>query len=168
MQERDHGGIFAPSPAGAPGYRGGVQLTGLPTEDVLDLVLADLPDVRQQLELAHDEACATVAADLLEPCRARIAMLLGCRDELEGLDADALAALAGWPTSDRFDERQRACLALTEQFVIDVASTDDELVAAVRDHLGDVGLLDFVSALLVVEQRQRLRLTWERIFEDPS
>jgi alkylhydroperoxidase family enzyme len=145
-----------------------VQLTGLPTEDVLDLVLADLPDVRQQLELAHDEACATVAAELLEPCRARIAMLLGCREELEGLDDATISELVRWPTSDRFDERQRACLALAEQFVIDVASTDDELVGAVRDHLGDVGLHDFVSALLVVEQRQRLRLTWERVFGDPT
>ena len=26
------------------------------------------------------------------------------------------------------------------------------------------GLVDFVNALLVVEQRQRLRLTWERLF----
>jgi alkylhydroperoxidase family enzyme len=145
-----------------------VQLTGLPTEDVLDIVLADLPDVREQLELAHDEACATVAAELLEPCRARVAMLLGCREELEGLDDATIAELVRWPTSERFDDRQRACLALTEQFVIDVASTDDDLVGAVRDHLGDVGLHDFVSALLVVEQRQRLRLTWERVFGDPA
>jgi alkylhydroperoxidase family enzyme len=143
-----------------------VQLAGLPTEDVLDLVLADLPEVREQLELAHDEACATVASDLLEPCRARIAQLLGCTEELEGADPAWLAELTRWPTSPAIDDRQRACLAFTEQFVIDVASMDDALAEAVRTHLGDVGLHDFTSALLVVEQRQRLRLTWARLFGD--
>lgn len=41
---------------------------------------------------------------------------------------------------------------------------DDATVAAVHEHLGEQGLVDFVSAVLVVEQRQRLRLTWELLF----
>ena len=46
---------------------------------------------------------------------------------------------------------------------LDVASIDDDTVAAVRDHLGDEGLANFVNALLVVEQRIRLRLVWDRL-----
>jgi hypothetical protein len=36
----------------------------------------------------------------------------------------------------------------------------------VRDELGEQGLVDFVSALLVIEQRQRLRLTWAQLFTE--
>ena len=52
--------------------------------------------------------------------------------------------------------------------MIDVASLDDATAGAVRDELGEEGLVDFVNALLVVEQRQRLRLIWERLFGDVS
>ena len=75
---------------------------------------------------------------------------------------ELLAALPDWPTADRFDARDRAVLALTEQFVIDVANIDDALLAQARAHLGD-GLADFLNALLVTEQRQRLSLAWERL-----
>ena len=66
----------------------------------------------------------------------------------------------------RAERRQRACLAFTEQFVIDVAGLDDATAGAVRDELGEQGLVDFVSALLVIEQRQRLRLTWAQLFTE--
>ena len=39
---------------------------------------------------------------------------------------------------------------------------------AVVEHLGEQGLADFAAALLVVEQRLRLRLTWQRLFEPAS
>ena len=60
------------------------------------------------------------------------------------------------------------CLAFCEQFVIDVANLDDALAAAVADELGADGLVDFTNALLVVEQRQRLRLAWERLGLAPA
>ena len=59
-------------------------------------------------------------------------------------------------------------MAFTEQFVIDVAGLDDATCAAVRDELGEQGLVDFVNALLVVEQRQRLRLVWAQLFGDAA
>lgn len=146
-----------------------------PTDEVLDDVLADQPDVRASLAEAWMQAWATVDPALLELCRLRIAMLLGCDVERAartpaaveaGSSDETIAVLADWPRSDRFGPRERACLAFTEQFVIDVAGMDDATVAAVREELGEQALVDFVSALLVVEQRQRLRLTWERLFED--
>jgi hypothetical protein len=46
-----------------------------------------------------------------------------------------------------------------------VAGLGDELALAVAEHLGPQGLADFTAALLVLEQRQRLRLAWERLLE---
>lgn len=146
-----------------------------PTDEVLDAVLADRPDVRAELDHAWTQAWAVVDPVVLELCRLRVAMLLGCDAELAartpgasdaGLREDTIAVLGDWPRSDRFGAPERACLAFTEQFVIDVAGMDDSTVATVHEHLGEQGLADFVSALLVVEQRQRLRLTWARLFED--
>ena len=145
-----------------------------PADEVLSRVLRDRPDVLAELTAAHDAAWASVDPVLLELCRLRVAMLLGNEADIvtrtpvavaAGLDEQAVAELASWPTSPRFDARTRACLALTEQFVIDVASTDDSLPAGVAAHLGSAGLVDFTHALLVVEQRQRLRLAWDRLLE---
>jgi alkylhydroperoxidase family enzyme len=74
-----------------------------------------------------------------------------------------IEALPSWPSSAQFTTAQRACLALTEEFVIDVASSTDEALAAVSAELGEQAMADFVSALLVVEQRQRLSMMWERL-----
>ena len=48
--------------------------------------------------------------------------------------------------------------------MIDVAGLDDSTAFAARDELGEDRSADFVNALLVVEQRQRLRLIWARLF----
>jgi alkylhydroperoxidase family enzyme len=147
------------------------------TTDVLDAMLAPHPDVRDALADAWTAAWTSVDPVLLELCRLRIAMLLGCDDELAartpaaldaGLDDSTVAVLAAWPYDERFGARERACLAFTEQFVIDVAGLDDATAFAVRDELGEDGLADFVNALLVVEQRQRLRLTWVRLFPEAA
>ncbi len=97
-------------------------------------------------------------------------MMLSCRAEASsrpdgtGVPGELLDAIAAWPSDPRFDEADRACLAFTEHYVMDVASVDDDTVARVREHLGDAGLQNFVSALLIVEQRIRLRLVWDRLF----
>ena len=98
----------------------------------------------------------------------RLRVRAGLRTEAAvaaGLDEATIVDLPAWPTSERFGRRERACLAFCEQFVIDVAGMDDELAFAVSDELGLQAFRDFVGALLVVEQRQRLRLTYERLFD---
>ncbi len=126
------------------------------TTATLTTVLADRPDVLDQLEAAHEAAMAAIDPQLLELCQRRISMLLG-------RDGDADPDLAQWPSSPAYDDTQRACLAYTEQHVIDVARMDDATVAAVADALGADGLVNFANALLVVEQRIRLRLIWESL-----
>ena len=73
-------------------------------------------------------------------------------------------ALPHWPSSPLFDDRQRACLAYTEQHVIDVATMDDETVARIVAVLGPDGAADFAHELLVIEQRLRLTMIWDRLF----
>ncbi len=134
-------------------------------EQHLQTVLADRGDVLTHLTAAHSAAQTAIAPRLLELCRARMATLLGgdAPTTDHTIPTETYAALAQWPSSDLFDATDRACLAFTEQFVIDVASLDDPTAAAVREALGDQGFADFVSALLVIEQRQRLHLMWSRL-----
>ena len=148
-----------------------------PTAVVLADRLAGHPDVLQHLVDAEQAAWASVDPVLLELCRLRVAMLLDCGPDLRartpaavaaGLDEATVAELALWPTSPRFGTRERAALGFTEQFVIDVGTLGDDLAFALRDELGDDGFASFVSALLVVEQRQRLRLAWSRLFGEEA
>ncbi len=143
------------------------------TPDVMASVLVDQPQIDQHLAAAHDEAWRAVDPVLLELVRLRVAMLLDNQAELRtrtvaavgaGLDEATVAELSLWPTSPRFGPTERACLDFAEQWVIDVASLSDDQAAAVSARLGDEGLAHFASALLVIEQRQRLRLAWTRLF----
>jgi len=142
--------------------------------DLFAAVLGEHPDVLEPLEDLHDAAWRVADPVLLELCRLRIAFILGCEFEQElrtpvaaGLDEATRGELPLWPTSKLFGPRERACLALCEQFVIDVASMNDDLIFAVSGQLGADELRDFVRGLLVVEQRQRLRLAWERLLDSP-
>jgi hypothetical protein len=135
------------------------------TSATFDRVLQTVPEVAHAVHLSAD-GTAVVPGDLLEVCRLRVAMLLGNEAllaEARVQQADLVADLPNWPTSSRFSTAQRACLALTEEFVIDVASSSDESLAAVTAELGEQGMADFVSALLITEQRQRLAMMWERL-----
>jgi len=105
---------------------------------------------------------------LLELARLRTATLLrydaergrrSARARAAGLTEAKVAELPAWPTSPLFTPRERACLALAEQFVIDAAGVTDSLVVGVTDHLGAEGCYAFVQALSVLETFQRACLT---------
>jgi alkylhydroperoxidase family enzyme len=130
-------------------------------------VLREHPAVLDALKASQTAAWAAVDPDLLDLCRMRIAMLLG-DDEASapGLDAEIVDALPAWPSSPLFSAKERAGLAFTEQFVIDVASMTEPEVETLKAELGPDGLANFVNALLVIEQRERLRLAWRRLFPE--
>jgi len=145
---------------------------GADTAEIVTAVLRQHPEIARRLADLRAAAWRVVDPALLELCRLRIAQLLG--DEREqamrtpdalasGLDEATIADLRRWPTSDHFGARERACLAFCEQFVIDVAGLTDEVAGAVSGQLGPAAFVDFVNAVLIVEQRQRLRLAWERL-----
>lgn len=125
------------------------------TDAILETHLAAHPDVLEQLNLARDAAWATVDQQLLGKCEQRIREILGTAEHNE---------LSNWYSDSSLTAAERACLAFTEEYMIDVASLTDSAAAAVREQLGDQATVDFVSALLVVEQRQRIALTWATVF----
>lgn len=125
------------------------------TDAILERHLAAHPDVLEQLNLARDAAWSTVDHRLLGLCEQRLREILGTADE---------TILADWYSSTDLSPTEKACIAFTEEYMIDVASLTDDTAARVREHLGDQATADFVSALLVVEQRQRIALTWTTVF----
>ena len=146
---------------------------GTTTDEAIAVTLAEHPQVAASLAAAHAAAWQVVDPVVLELCRLRLAQLFGDTAELAvrtpaavaaGLDESMVLELSGWPRSARFGPRERACLAFCEQFFVDVANVTMDDTAAISAELGVQGLADFVSALLVIEQRLRLRLTWEQLF----
>jgi alkylhydroperoxidase family enzyme len=104
---------------------------------------------------------------LLELCRLRIAQILGCQSELSvrhqvaldaGLDEGKVAALASWPSDDRFGPLERACLNLAEQFVLDPNLITDEDAAAVSGSIGEPGLVALTEALALFDGFCRLQM----------
>ena len=116
---------------------------------LFDSVLAELSEVGDALQELNVAARAAVDPALLAVCEARIATLLGA-----GGTSEQQRSLS---------HAEAACLAFTEQFVVDVAGMDDATVDAVRAVLGDEGLVNLANALLVVEQRWRMQLMWAKV-----
>ena len=101
---------------------------------------------------------------LLELCRLRIATLLefeaglrvrNARAERAGLGQEKIESLNLWPTSPLFSERERACLALAEQMLMDAAGMTDEIVDEVLEHLPPPECYALVQAVNAMETLQR-------------
>jgi len=138
---------------------------GTPFERALGI----LPDLLADLKRFHALfwTDGRIDAIILELCRLRIASLLGCASEmhvryepalLAGLDEAKIRALPRWPTAPEFTPAERACLAFAEAFVMDVHSIDDELAAAVSEHLSPPEMVALTEALAVFDGFARFRL----------
>ena len=121
--------------------------------------LAELVDGDPLVELdaCWDAAWAAMVSPadtaLLAICQKRMADLLG-------YPADPAAS-----TEAATDQAVAAGLALTEQYLIDVSSATAQQIDALAAQL-DGSVVDFVTALLVVEQRMRLELGLSRVLGD--
>lgn len=134
----------------------------------IDGVLAERVDVRGALHDAYAAAKQETDPEILRLVEIRVAQLLGNEPLLSEVDPATLLLVSSWPSAD-LSAPARACLAFTEEFVVDVASLRPETAAAVGEHLGDAGRMTFAQALLAVEQRQRLLLMWHRLgLADPD
>lgn len=138
-----------------------------PVASAADLLSVHAPQAGVALGAAQSLAATVTDPRRLELARLRIAMLLGNDRALAerspaaleaGLSEETVDALARWPSSDLFDETDRACLGLAEQFVIDVSGVTDRDVQPVLERLGPEGLYGFVQALWVWDMTQRLEL----------
>jgi alkylhydroperoxidase family enzyme len=144
-------------------------LPGLPEgETDWDRLAALCPEAFSALTGVVAAAWEDADPVLLELARLRIATLLGHTGERArrsttareaGLTESKVANLAAWPTSPMFTARERACLLLTEQFVMDANGVTDAQVADVTEHLGAEGCYAFVEAVSVLETFQRACLT---------
>ena len=102
---------------------------------------------------------------ILELCRLRLAQLHRCdaefrRREVE-LPGDRRAALARWESAEEFSAAERACLAFTEVYAMDAQALTDAHAAAVKEHIGDAGLVLLVEALGILDGGVRLSLLWQ-------
>jgi len=104
---------------------------------------------------------------ILELCRLRIAQLLGGDapphfERRSGggnqLLPERIAALEEWRTAGVFSERERACLAFAEKFVLNPHGVTDEDAAAVATHLSDKEMIAFTEALAVFDGFTRFRI----------
>jgi alkylhydroperoxidase family enzyme len=144
-------------------------LAGVPTGDTdWDRLASVRPAAFDALAAVVEAAWQDTDPVLLELARLRIATLLGntaesgrrtSRATEAGLSETQVADLASWPTSSHFTSRERACVAITEQFVMDANGVTDALVADVTEHLGPAGCYAFVEAISVLETFQRACLT---------
>ena len=127
----------------------------------LDAIERVAPDIYARLQGLRSLAGTTVDPAIVEVCQQRMASLLGVAPEPTAAASrpgvqDKLDRLASWPTSPMFSATDRACIAFTEQFVMDVSSVTDADVAAVQAELGPGGVYGLVLALQVFDGRYRL------------
>tara|TARA_B100000686_G_C16604613_1_gene870495 strand:- start:652 stop:1095 length:444 start_codon:yes stop_codon:yes gene_type:complete len=133
-------------------------------------ILGNRTRVAKELTNIHDLAWEVTNKEILGLCKLRIAMILGCDSEVDAanqhLNSAKLTDLSQWPTSHQFNDLEKSCLRFTEEFIIDVAGIPDESAFDVQGYLGDGGFVNFVNALLVIEQRIRLLIVWKKLFEE--
>jgi alkylhydroperoxidase family enzyme len=127
------------------------------------------PKVLEHLELLDAQLWSGegVEAPLLELVRLRIAQLLDAPAELDrrtpaavdaGLDETMVTELSMWPTSPRFDERQRAVLSWSEQWVIDPEQITDEDASRLTAALTEKECAALSTSLAVFESLTRTRV----------
>jgi alkylhydroperoxidase family enzyme len=133
-----------------------------------DRVLGLCPELHADL-VAFTDLLWTCGVDpvLLELCRLRVAQLLGSAGEqarhspparAAGLSAEKIAALEQWRGGAAFSARERACLELAEQFVLNPRGVADADVAAVAAHLSAAETVAVVEALAVFDGFTRFRV----------
>jgi alkylhydroperoxidase family enzyme len=109
----------------------------------------------------------TIEPPLMELIRLRAAQILDAPAELErrtpaavaaGLDEAMVEQLSMWPTSPLFDERQRAVLSWSEQWIIDPEQITDDDAVRLRASLDDKECAALSTVLAVFESLTRTRV----------
>ncbi len=104
---------------------------------------------------------------ILDLCRLRIAQLLAgdavprpAQPSTGGIEPppEKIAALEHWREASVFSEKERACLAFAEKFVLQPHGVTDEDAAAVTAHLSDKEMIAFAEALAVFDGFTRFRI----------
>jgi len=133
-----------------------------PTE--LDRVWGKRPEYYAVFMSDYADSIERVDPVLLELCRIRVAQLVESTFDLSlryaparaaGLGEDKLDAVADYPDSPQFTDRERAVLEFAEQFVIQSSSISDDDVTRVQAHLTPEEFIYLTKALGVLDQFAR-------------
>jgi hypothetical protein len=118
-------------------------------------------EVFETFDELERELALLVPADITALARARMAMLIGAPAPPVSADSATAAKveqLAKWPQSPLFTPRDRVCLAVAEQFLIDVTGIGQTHIDSLLDHFTIEETYAFVNALWFMEAMQRLGL----------
>ncbi len=121
-----------------------------------DAVLGLYPEAYARHREFLEATTAATDAELLELCKARMAQLLRCREELARHSPERLAELESWERSSSFTGTERAALLFVEQFVLDPTLVSREMVGDLEAELGTTGVINFTTALAAHEASLRL------------
>jgi hypothetical protein len=124
-----------------------------PARDAVRLISPVAPEVARLLEEAVQAALAVPRGDLVELAGRRVAMLLG---------GDSPTP---WPPLASFSDAERACLAVAEQFAIDVGGMTDADISGAAAHLSTAELYGFVAALYTLELTRRVEIALAAVLE---
>ena len=121
-----------------------------------DAVLGLHPEAYSRHRVFLDACAAVTDPDLLDLCKARMAQILRCREELALHSADKLKQLASWHRSPSFTDLQRHALDFVEQFILDPSRITREQVAELERDLGASGVINFATIISGYEASLRL------------
>jgi alkylhydroperoxidase family enzyme len=125
------------------------------------------PEAVRLLDLANQCAWRAFRPTLLEQVRLRVGALIGNEAGLRrrsttaselGLSEVKIGELGDSHASAAFSELEKDCLALADQFVIDVSGPIDGYVNRLKEHFTEQEARGFVVALYVTECTQRLEM----------
>jgi alkylhydroperoxidase family enzyme len=123
--------------------------------------LSLLPVAQDELRALYDALwVADVEPVTLELCRIRIATLIRSRADLavmSPIDAALVDALPSWPSSPLFTDAQRAALAFTEQYVMDVEGFTDADTDKVKAHYTAPQIATLTIAVATFDALTRVR-----------
>lgn len=100
--------------------------------------------------------------NVLPLCRIRMAQLHGNQASKDAGEAfnEMAEAVAQWPDNEQFSPAEKACLAFTEVYAMDVHAITDAQADAVKLTVGEPGLVALVQALGVFYAETRLGKLW--------
>ncbi|WP_162794590.1 carboxymuconolactone decarboxylase family protein [Nocardioides houyundeii] len=134
-------------------------------------VHARAPELVAELLSLNEVAQTTCSGPEMALCQLRMRQMHGAgpgEAAPEGVSPDQAAALSQWWDSDLFSDHERACLSLTEQFVLAVSSVTQADIDALKPTWSDDQIYDFVMALYVADMSSRASLVLGSVFDDET
>ncbi|WP_104107774.1 hypothetical protein [Nocardioides sp. 616] len=131
-------------------------------------VHARAPELVEELLSLNEVARTTCSGPEMALCQLRMRQMHGASGEGSGVSAEKAAALSAWWESDLFSDHERACLHLTEQFVLAVSAVRQEDIDALMPTWSDDQIYDFVMALYVADMSSRADLVLSSVFDDAA